>query len=68
MGQGGKVEFEGGRYTAARRLQADPPEPVARRRGLVGEEPEPIERPKWVARLWFRLSHQLGLYPVSDLT
>src|SRR5262249_36320141 len=59
VGQGGHVEFEGGRRTAARRLQADPPEPVARRRGLVWEEPEPVERPERVARLWFRLSDHL---------
>jgi hypothetical protein len=63
VGQSGKVEFEGRRRTAARRLQADPPEPVARRRGLVGEEPEPVERPKRVVRLWFRLSHHLGPHP-----
>src|SRR5262249_18705364 len=46
VGQGGQVEFEGRRRTAARRLQADPPEPVARRRGLVWEEPEEVERPE----------------------
>ena len=59
VGQGGQVEFKGGRLTAARRLQADPPEPVARRRGLMWEEPEEVERPERVGRLWFRLSHHL---------
>src|SRR5262249_49467339 len=59
VGQGGQVEFEGRRRTAARRLQADPPEPVARRRGLVWEEPEPVERLERGARWWFRLSYHL---------
>ena len=37
VGQARAVEFKGGRRPAASRLQADPPEPVARRRGLVWE-------------------------------
>src|SRR5262249_61611659 len=59
VGQGGQVEFEGRRRTAARRLQADPPEAVARRRGLVWEESEPVERPEPVGGLWFHLSYHL---------
>src|SRR5262245_33123892 len=54
VGEGGQVEFKGGRGTTASRLQADPPQPVARRRGLMWEAPEPVERPERLARLWFR--------------
>ena len=59
VGKGRQFEFKGGCRTAASRLQADPPEPVARRRGLVWEEPEPVERPERVGRLWFHLSYHL---------
>src|SRR5262249_9773604 len=59
VGQGGQIEFKGPPRTAARGPQADPPQPVARCRGLVWEEPEPVERPERVGRLWFHLSHHL---------
>src|SRR5262249_8903329 len=59
VGQGGQVELKGRRRTAARRLQADPPQPVTRRGRLVWEEPEPVERPERVGRLWFHWSRRL---------
>src|SRR5262249_50724910 len=51
VGQGGQGEFGGRGRTAARRLQAGPPEPGARRRGLLWEEPEPGEGPARGGRL-----------------
>ena len=36
VGQGGRVEFKGGLRSAARRLQADPPQPVAPAAGSNG--------------------------------
>jgi len=57
MGQGGQVEFKGGRRPAASRIQADPPQPVARRGRLVGEEPEPVQRPDRLAPPWPLLSY-----------
>src|SRR4029077_12875561 len=41
MGQGGQVEFKGGRRAAARRIQAHPPPPGTRRRPPPGEHPTP---------------------------
>ena len=57
MGQGGQVEFKVGRRPAASRVQADPPQPVARRGRLVGEEPEPVQRPDRLDPPWPLLSY-----------
>ena len=57
VGQGGQVEFKGGRRPAASRIQADPPQPVARRGRLVGEEPEPVQRPDRLGPPWPLLSY-----------
>jgi hypothetical protein len=59
VGKNWLVAFRGGRRTVARRFQADPPQPVARRRRLLWEEPEPVERPERIGRLWFHLSYHL---------
>ena len=57
VGQARAVEFKGGRRPAASRIQADPPQPVARRGRLVGEEPEPVQRPDRLAPPWPLLSY-----------
>jgi hypothetical protein len=51
VGQGGVVEFRGGRRTEARGLQADPPQLVARHGWLVREDPAPVQGPDRVAAL-----------------
>ena len=55
----GLVAFRGGRRLVARRLQADPPEPVARRERLFREMLDEVERTERVGRLWFHLSYHL---------
>jgi hypothetical protein len=52
VGQDRHVEFKGERRTAASRLQADLPQPVARRGRLVGEEPEPVQGPDRLTPPW----------------
>jgi hypothetical protein len=61
VGQGGLDVFRGGQRAVARRLQADPAQPVTRRRRHVGEAPAPVQGPDLVAapRLFF--SHHLRL-------
>src|SRR5262249_14085525 len=65
VGQGGLVEFKGGLRSAAHRLQADPPQPVAPRGRLEWDGLEPVQGPERVAVYRFLLWHQLRLRDVS---
>src|SRR5499427_10547803 len=56
VGQGGHVEFKGGLRTAVRRLQADPPQSVARRGWREREDPGPVQGAHRVAALRLVLS------------
>jgi hypothetical protein len=61
VGKGGQVEFQGGRRGVARRLQADPAQPVARRGRLERDDLEPVQGPERVAVPRLFLSHDLPL-------
>ena len=57
VGQGGQVNFGGGRLTVASRLQAYPPEQVARRARLERDELAQLKGPERATKSWLLLSH-----------
>jgi hypothetical protein len=58
VGYGGRVEFGGGRRTVASRLQAHPPQPVARRGRLERDDlAQCCKGPERAAEFRFFLSH-----------
>src|SRR5258708_6460369 len=61
VGKGGRVVFPGERRTVTSRLQADLPQPVARRGRLDREDLEPLQGPERAAVSRFLLSHHLRL-------
>jgi hypothetical protein len=62
VGKGGRVEFRGRDRTVASRLQARPPQPVARRVRLEREKLEPVQGADRVAGLRLHLLHHLRLH------
>ena len=67
VGQGGLVEFKGALRSAAHRLQADPPQPVAPGGRLERDGLEPVQGPDRAAVYRFLLWHQLCLPDDSGL-
>jgi hypothetical protein len=69
VGQGWHVAFKGGLRTAARRLQADPSQSVARRGRLEREDLAPVQATDCVAAPRLVLSHHLllldGIRPMA---
>ena len=61
VGKGWHVAFKGGLRTAARRLQADPSQSVARRVRLEREDLAPVQWADYVAAPRLFLSHHLLL-------
>jgi hypothetical protein len=59
VGTGRGVDFKGRCLTVARRLQARPPQPVARRNRLEWDDLEPVPWPDWFAALRFVPSHRM---------
>ena len=59
VADGGLAEFGVGRRTEARRLEANPRQPVARRGRLEWDPLKPVEGPDGVVAFWLLLFHYL---------
>jgi len=57
VGQGGQVDFRGGRRTVTSRLQTHPPKQVARRARFERDELAQFNGPEWAAASRRRLPH-----------